>query len=134
MWICVTVACGWGLFVKVVHCSGASACATEREIMVRAAFQNRQVSRPKLNQKQCKRADRVVVRAKLLSKSVIPAFIARNEMMDQMDRWIEIEVQNEGITNFGIACTYEQVQQDDDLWGFKIHMERVSPISTTSGC
>lgn len=97
--------------------------------MVRAAFQNRQLRRPKLNLVQCKRVDRLVVRAKLLSKSVIPAFIARNEMMDQIDRWIEIEVQNEGITNFGIACTYEQVQQDDDLWGFKIHMERVSPIS-----
>ena len=97
--------------------------------MVRAALQNDQVGCPKVFQRQCTRPSRVVVRAKLISKSVIPAFIQRNEMMDQLDRWMEIEVKNEGISNFGMACSFEPVRQDDDLWGFKIHMERVCSFS-----
>lgn len=95
---------------------------------MRTASHMRQLSRPKANLLHSTRASRVVVRAKMLSKSVIPAFIARNEMMDQLDRWIEIEVKNEGIANFGAACSFEQVLQDDDLWGFKIHMERVCSL------
>eukprot|EP00892_Ulva_mutabilis_P005259 jgi/Ulvmu1/3104/UM015_0144.1 len=99
--------------------------------MVGAALQSRYVRPVNLFKPQPVRARRVVVRAKLISKSVIPAFIARNEMMDQLERWMEIEVKNEGISNFGFPCTFENVQQDDDLWGFKVHIERDGETAAT---
>jgi hypothetical protein len=45
--------------------------------------------------------------------------------MDQLFRWAELEVQHDGVTNFGIACKLDKHKRKDELWGFTVHMERV---------
>jgi hypothetical protein len=71
------------------------------------------------------RASAVLQRATLLAKSNIPAFIPRSDLLDQMQRWLELEVVTDGMSNFGVPCTMETVKREDQLWGFVIHMERV---------
>jgi hypothetical protein len=62
---------------------------------------------------------------KLISKSEISPFIPRSDLMGQMYRWAELEVKNDGVANFGIACEVEFVGREDEPWAFIVHMERV---------
>jgi hypothetical protein len=63
--------------------------------------------------------------AKLIAKSEISPFIPRSDLMDQMYRWAVLEVKNDGVANFGVACDVEFVQREESPWAFIVHMERV---------
>ena len=41
---------------------------------------------------------------KLISKVEIPAFIPRQDLIDQLSRWAMIEVQENGVANCGTPC------------------------------
>jgi hypothetical protein len=75
----------------------------------------------------------IPVRAKLLSKSEVPAFIPRDDLMEQLYRWAELEAQHDGVTNFGIACKLDKHEREDALWGFTVHMERVRAAALPEG-
>lgn len=55
---------------------------------------------------------------KLLSKSEIPAFIPRDDMMDQLYRWALIEAAENGLRNFGMPMKVEPLYKDEVMWGF----------------
>lgn len=81
------------------------------------------------------RAQRVAAQAaatepKLLAKSPIPAFIPRDDLMQQIHRWANVEVVGNGASNFGMACTMEELFREADdgqtwPWGLLINLERV---------
>ncbi len=49
---------------------------------------------------------------KLITKTEIPAFIPRRDLMDQLSRWAVIEVQESGVANVGMPCKVCEYQQD----------------------
>ncbi|KAJ9517886.1 hypothetical protein QJQ45_004171 [Haematococcus lacustris] len=61
---------------------------------------------------------------KLISKTEIAAFIQRDDMMDQMVLWANIEAREGGIRNFGLPMDvepfYRTVGDSSMLWGFKV--------------
>lgn len=89
---------------------------------MRANLSRRVSSRPGRN---VVRMRSTAARAKLISRSDIPAFIPRDDLMNQLTRWAELEVQNDGVTNFGVACSVDLHERKDVRWGFTVHMERV---------
>ncbi|PSC72447.1 hypothetical protein C2E20_4214 isoform B [Micractinium conductrix] len=73
------------------------------------------------------RCARVVVAAaaqaevgKLISKVEIPAFIPRQDIVDQLLRWAMIEVQENGVANCSTPCKVTTVRRDGELWGFTV--------------
>lgn len=40
----------------------------------------------------------------LITKTEIPAFIPRADLMDQLTRWATIEIQESGVANVGMPC------------------------------
>ncbi len=56
---------------------------------------------------------------KLISKTEIPAFIPRQDLLDQLTRWAFIDIQEEGVENLGIACKVGAVVEPaDSHWLF----------------
>ena len=45
---------------------------------------------------------------KLIAKTEIPAFIPRQDLMDQLIRWAYTEVQEESVRKFGLPCKVSQ--------------------------
>ena len=41
---------------------------------------------------------------KLIASTEIPAFIPRQDLMDQLTRWAYNDIQEEGMRKFGLAC------------------------------
>lgn len=41
---------------------------------------------------------------KLIAKTEIPAFIPRQDLMDQLTRWAYTDIQEEGMRKFGLPC------------------------------
>lgn len=60
------------------------------------------------------------VGGKLLSKTEIPAFIPRGDMMEQLMRWATIEANADGVAKFGLPVKIEPFYKDDDLWGLDV--------------
>jgi hypothetical protein len=60
------------------------------------------------------------VGAKLLSKTEIPAFIPRSDMMEQLMRWAVIEANADGVAKFGLPIKVEPYYQEDDIWGLDV--------------
>jgi hypothetical protein len=50
-------------------------------------------------------------------------------MMNQLNRWVQIEVEGDGVTNFGFACSVEHHHKDEEDWGFTINMQRVRHLT-----
>lgn len=68
-----------------------------------------------------RRAAAAVCRAgKLISKTEVPAFIQRDDMMDQIVRWAMIEVAESGHRNFGLPMNVERLMKDEVLNGVQI--------------
>ncbi len=61
-----------------------------------------------------------VANGKLISSTEVPAFIPRDDMMDQMYRWTLMEGGESGQRNFGMPMKIEPVYYDDKLWGFNV--------------
>jgi hypothetical protein len=61
---------------------------------------------------------------KLISKTEVPAFIMRDDMMDQIHRWAYIEAAENGHRNFGLPMTVETLMKDEVLNGIKIAILR----------
>ena len=57
---------------------------------------------------------------KQISSTEVPAFIPRDDMIDQLYRWSRIEAGEGGMQNFGMPMNVEPVYQDGILWGFKV--------------
>ncbi len=61
---------------------------------------------------------------KLISRTEVPAFIMRDDMMDQIVRWATIEAAESGLVNFGMPMTVQTfyLGEGDEqmLWGFKV--------------
>lgn len=57
-----------------------------------------------------------------ISKTEVPAFIQRDDMMDQLLRWALIEAEEGGQRNFGMPMKVHQRFRDGVLWGFDIEI------------
>lgn len=58
----------------------------------------------------------------MLSKTEVPAFIPRDDMMDQMVRWALIEAEEGGQRNFGMPMKVHQRFLDDKIWGIELEI------------
>lgn len=57
-----------------------------------------------------------------ISKTEVPAFIQRDDMLDQMVRWALIEAEEGGQRNFGMPMKVHQRFRDGTLWGFDVEI------------
>lgn len=57
---------------------------------------------------------------KLISSTEVPAFIQRDDMIDQLYHWAVIEAGDGGFRNFGMPMTVEPTYRNDVLWGFTV--------------
>lgn len=55
---------------------------------------------------------------KLIAKTEIPAFIPRQDLMDQLTRWAYTDIQEEGMRKFGLPCKIQPVRREGIPWGF----------------
>lgn len=46
---------------------------------------------------------------KLIAKTEIPAFIPRQDLMDQLTRWAYTDIQEEGMRKFGLPCKVSDI-------------------------
>ncbi|GAX81771.1 hypothetical protein CEUSTIGMA_g9199.t1 [Chlamydomonas eustigma] len=60
--------------------------------------------------------------AKLISSTEVPAFIQRDDMMDQLHKWAVIEAGEGGFRNFGMPMTVDPQFKEGVLWGYKVGM------------
>lgn len=58
----------------------------------------------------------------LISATEVPAFIQRDDMMDQIYRWALIEAGEGGLRNFGMPMKVEPTYFEESLWGFDIEI------------
>lgn len=58
----------------------------------------------------------------LISATEVPAFIQRDDMMDQLYRWALIEAGEGGLRNFGMPMKVEPTYYKETLWGFDIEI------------
>jgi hypothetical protein len=65
---------------------------------------------------------------KLISSNEVPAFIMRDDLMDQCYQWSRVEAGEDGQRNFGMPMTVEtqyiQLDGAQVLWGFTVSMYR----------
>lgn len=76
-----------------------------RSAMQRAAVQCSSFGRQQQQQRRqvaCRSASTSA--GKLISRTEIPAFIPRADLMDQLVRWAVIEIQESGVANVGMPC------------------------------
>ncbi|KAF6261670.1 hypothetical protein COO60DRAFT_1500678 [Scenedesmus sp. NREL 46B-D3] len=57
-----------------------------------------------------------------ISKTEVPAFIPRDDMMDQILRWALIEAEEGGQRNFGMPMQIHQRFRDGMTWGFEVQI------------
>uniref|UniRef100_A0A383WHX3 Uncharacterized protein n=1 Tax=Tetradesmus obliquus TaxID=3088 RepID=A0A383WHX3_TETOB len=57
-----------------------------------------------------------------ISKTEVPAFIPRDDMMDQILRWALIEAEEGGQRNFGMPMKIHQRFRDGSTWGFEVEI------------
>jgi hypothetical protein len=57
-----------------------------------------------------------------ISKTEVPAFIPRDDMMNQMLRWALIEAEEGGQRNFGMPMKVHRRYREDDLWGMDVEI------------
>jgi len=57
-----------------------------------------------------------------ISKTEVPAFIPRDDMMDQIVRWALIEAEEGGQRNFGMPMRVHQRFLDGMMWGMDIEI------------
>ena len=57
---------------------------------------------------------------KLLSKSEVPAFIPREDLIDQLLRWSLINAQEEGVAQFGLPMKVSRQQETNTVSAFKV--------------
>lgn len=58
----------------------------------------------------------------LISKTEVPSFIQRDDMMDQLLRWALIEANEGGLRNFGMPMKVQPTYSNETLWGFDIEV------------
>jgi hypothetical protein len=58
----------------------------------------------------------------LISKTEVPSFIQRDDMMDQLYRWALIEAGEGGLRNFGMPMKVAPQYYKDTLWGFDVEI------------
>lgn len=57
---------------------------------------------------------------KLISSTEVPAFIPRDDMIDQLHKWAIAEAGTNGLRNFGMPMKVEPTYREGTLWGFKV--------------
>ncbi len=57
---------------------------------------------------------------KFISKTEVPAFIQRDDIMDQLFRWSMMEAGESGQRNFGLPMKIEPTYWEGKLWGFNV--------------
>ncbi|KAL3139874.1 hypothetical protein ABBQ38_004169 [Trebouxia sp. C0009 RCD-2024] len=55
---------------------------------------------------------------KLIASTEIPAFIPRQDLMDQLTRWAYTDIQEEGMRKFGLPCKIQPIRREGIPWGF----------------
>jgi len=68
-----------------------------------------------------------------ISKTEVPAFIPRDDMMDQMIRWALIEAEEGGQRNFGMPMKIKQLERNGMLWGFDVDIIKEGNIVASMG-
>jgi hypothetical protein len=59
-----------------------------------------------------------------ISKTEVPAFIQRDDMMDQIFTWAIIEAEEGGQRNFGMPMKVHKRFRDDMIWGMDVEIIR----------
>lgn len=60
----------------------------------------------------------------MISKTEVPSFIQRDDMMDQLYRWAVIEAGEGGLRNFGMPMNVAPVFHQEVMWGFDLEIIR----------
>ena len=60
----------------------------------------------------------------LISKTEVPSFIQRDDMMDQLYRWALIEAGEGGLRNFGMPMNVQPQYHQDVMWGFDVEVTK----------
>lgn len=68
---------------------------------------------------------------KLISKTEIPAFIQRDDLMAQVLLWAESDAGEAGHRNFGLPMRVEPFNVDGSLWGFKLYILKDGAVGTS---
>ena len=87
----------------VAHASSSFTSRTKKA-MVPAAKPFGTASLPRRDAMRVPQAAQAAGVGKLISKVEIPAFIPRQDLMDQLIRWASIEIQENGMGNVGCPC------------------------------
>lgn len=58
----------------------------------------------------------------MISKTEVPSFIQRDDMMDQLYRWAIIEAGEGGLRNFGMPMKVQPLYHHETLWGFDVEI------------
>ncbi|KAG2424218.1 hypothetical protein HXX76_014749 [Chlamydomonas incerta] len=96
--------------------SGASSRLQLARPVRPATFGPASLVRPRLAPVCCS----AVANGKLISSTEVPAFIPRDDMMDQLFRWTMMEAAESGQRNFGMPMTIAPVYFEERLWGFNV--------------
>jgi hypothetical protein len=72
---------------------------------------------------------------KCISSTEVPAFIMRDDMIDQLHQWALIEADEAGLRNFGMPMKVAAVYQVDtgDKWGFDVEIIKEGVLQTRLG-
>ena len=72
---------------------------------------------------------------KCISSTEVPAFIMRDDMMDQLHQWALIEADEAGLRNFGMPMKVQAVYQVEtgDKWGFDVEIIKEGVLQTRIG-
>jgi len=65
---------------------------------------------------------------KVLTKAEIPAFIPRDDFLQQLYQWAEISIGQRGRTTFGYSMVVEQLVAEDRLKGFSVKVGEETTI------
>lgn len=58
----------------------------------------------------------------LISTTEVPAFIQRDDMMDQLIQWAVLEAGENGMRNFGMPMRVERRYKNGVVWGFQVEV------------
>lgn len=88
---------------------------SRRQLGTQSILTGRRAQSGRVNLQRCSAVD-----GKLISSTEVPAFIPRDDMIDQLYRWALSTAGESGLQNFGMPMKIEPNYNNDVLWGFTV--------------
>ncbi|PNH11845.1 hypothetical protein TSOC_001272 [Tetrabaena socialis] len=120
-----TLRCGRRAFAAI-RCSNSSPChAHGAASSVASRLSLPRLARPAFGmpvpvQRNAPVCLATVENGKLISSTEVPAFIPRDDMMDQLFSWTKSEAGESGQRNFGMPMKIEPFFYEEKLWGYTV--------------